>query len=123
MKAVTSEEGLKVYAEALRAGVERGLGAEGLQKMLHDEHGVMVSRRRLLMWVHRAKGAGVEAVTSEGGLEVYAAALRRGVERRLGVEALEVMLLDEYGVTVCGRHPLSTWLDRNRGAVGGSSHG
>ena len=104
--------------------MERGLGVEALQKMLHDEHGVMVSRRRLLStWVHRTKGAGVEAVTSEGGLEVYAAALRRGVERGLGVEALEVMLLDEYGVTVCGRHLLRTWLDRTRGAVGGSSDG
>ena len=75
------------------------------------------------MWVHRAKGAGVEAVTSKGGLEVYAAALRRGVERGLGVEALEGMLHDEYWVTVCGRNLLSTWLDRNRGAVNGSSDG
>ena len=52
MEAVTGEEGLEVYAAAVRACVERGLGVEALQKMLLDEHGVAVGGKRLLCeWI------------------------------------------------------------------------
>ena len=52
MEAVTGEEGLEVYAAALRAGVERGRSVEALQKMLLDEHGVAVGGKRLLCgWI------------------------------------------------------------------------
>ena len=64
----------------------------------------------------------MEAVSSQEGVEVYAAALRAGVERGLGVEALQKMLLDEHGVSVSSRRLLSIWVDRNRAAGGGRSH-
>ena len=57
------------------------------------------------------------AVTDEEGLEVYAAALRAGVERGLGVEALQKMLLEEHGVAVRGERLVCTWVDRFRAAL------
>ena len=82
MQAVSSQEGLEVYAVALSPGVERGLGVEALQKMLLHEHGVTVSsKRQLRTWIDRTKGAELEPVTSQEGLEVHAAALRPRFER------------------------------------------
>ena len=46
------------YAAALRAGVERGLCVEALQKMLLEEHGVAVCGERLVCtWVDRVRAA------------------------------------------------------------------
>ena len=53
--------------------------------------------RQLRTWIGRTKGAGVKTVRSQEGLAVYADALRAGVQRGLGVEALQRMLLEEHG--------------------------
>ena len=45
---VTSQEGLAPYAEALRAGVERGLGCKALQTVLRQDRGVSVSGVKIL---------------------------------------------------------------------------
>ena len=45
---VKSQEGLEAHAVALEAGLDRGLGAEAMRKMLLVEHGVTVSSKRLL---------------------------------------------------------------------------
>ena len=108
---------LEPYAVALRAGVARGLGAVALQGMLCREFGVTVSSvHPLRTWLlaELRKDAGTELVKSQEGLEVHAVALRAGLARGLGAEALRTMLLAEHGVTASSRKLLTTWMREER---------
>ena len=116
-RVISSQAGLAPFGEALRACASSGLGACALRSMLRTDFGVTVSSPHLLRtWLlaDRRTAAGAALIKSHEALEAHAAALRAGLGRGLGAEALRKMLLEEHGVTVSSRRLLSTWMIEER---------
>ena len=114
---VNTHEGLNVYAESLKAGLARGLGAKALRTMLLEEHLVSVSSLVLMTWIaaERGKHVGAEVVNSHEGLNAHAAVLKAGLARGLGAKALRTMLLEDHLVAVISLDLLQNWIAAERG--------
>ena len=98
---VSSQAELEPYAQALRAGVARGLGARALASMLLADFGVRGSRQLLCTWLAAQRKKEVDKVVlTQRDLQAHAEALRAGLARGLGAAALLTMLREEHGVTV-----------------------